>query len=393
VSAPQQKKRKGGPPASAGTVDYLYDVSGRQQVVLNSSGSPIRAEIYAGKRHLGTYTNSTTYFSHADWLGTERVRTDVSKNTIESCQNSPYGDMQSCTGTDRSPLHFTGYERDPESGNDNAMARYFSSQYGRFMSPDPTGISLGNKSDPQQLNLYGYVRNNPLTGVDPSGTECVWDNGSFDSNGDPNTGSPDQCSGSGGTWIDHSYFQNNNLPDWSPDSNAVFGGMDFGNGPDIIKNFQQIMACSSTASQVMSVVQNHFDTFANFSTKSGPGGLPASSFFYPPPGQLTARASMPITAFFGSSVVNKNISVNVGSTTPNTMTFQTVPGHLLYPAQITFSSSDAGNGNIDFSIEVGGNYANLGANILFNIFGGSGFEDNQWNHVLLQVASMCSAVQ
>jgi len=33
-------------------------------------------------------------------------------------------------------LHFTGKERDTESGNDYFEARYYSSAMGRFMSPD-----------------------------------------------------------------------------------------------------------------------------------------------------------------------------------------------------------------------------------------------------------------
>lgn len=61
---------------------------------------------------------------------------------------------------------FTGNERDSESGLDNFDARYDSSQYGRFMTPDPLGGSL---ADPQTLNKYAYVRNNPVTLTDPTG--------------------------------------------------------------------------------------------------------------------------------------------------------------------------------------------------------------------------------
>jgi RHS repeat-associated protein len=57
---------------------------------------------------------------------------------------------------------FTGKERDSESGLDNFGARYMSSQYGRFMSADPFTVTPGRVVDPQQLNLYAYVRNNPL---------------------------------------------------------------------------------------------------------------------------------------------------------------------------------------------------------------------------------------
>jgi RHS repeat-associated protein len=62
---------------------------------------------------------------------------------------------------------FTGKERDSESGLDNFGARYDSSSLGRFMSPDWSAVvapvPYANYSDPQSLNLYTYVRNNPLS--------------------------------------------------------------------------------------------------------------------------------------------------------------------------------------------------------------------------------------
>jgi RHS repeat-associated protein len=60
----------------------------------------------------------------------------------------------------------TGKERDAESGLDNFEARYLGSSLGRFMSPDPMG---GDTNDPQSLNRYAYVRNNPLKLTDPTG--------------------------------------------------------------------------------------------------------------------------------------------------------------------------------------------------------------------------------
>jgi len=68
---------------------------------------------------------------------------------------------------------FTGKERDTESGLDNFGARYFASTMGRFMSPDwaarPTTVPYAVFGDPQSLNLYNYVRNDPVSRVDPDG--------------------------------------------------------------------------------------------------------------------------------------------------------------------------------------------------------------------------------
>lgn len=67
--------------------------------------------------------------------------------------------------------HFTGKERDVESGLDYFGARYYNSNTGRFMSPDPKLITKRRVLDPQQWNMYGYTRNNPLTAIDPDGKE------------------------------------------------------------------------------------------------------------------------------------------------------------------------------------------------------------------------------
>ncbi len=67
----------------------------------------------------------------------------------------------------------TGKERDSESGLDNFRVRYDASSLGRFMTPDwaekPTDVPYANFGNPQSLNLYAYVENNPTTLGDPDG--------------------------------------------------------------------------------------------------------------------------------------------------------------------------------------------------------------------------------
>ncbi len=67
----------------------------------------------------------------------------------------------------------TGKERDAETGLDYFGARYFSGAQGRFTSPDwsakPEAVPYADLTDPQTLNLYGYVRNNPLARPDVDG--------------------------------------------------------------------------------------------------------------------------------------------------------------------------------------------------------------------------------
>jgi RHS repeat-associated protein len=66
----------------------------------------------------------------------------------------------------------TGKERDQESGNDYFKYRYLASSMGRWLSPDPSGLSRVDLGNPQQLNLYSYVGNRPLTFADLDGL-CI----------------------------------------------------------------------------------------------------------------------------------------------------------------------------------------------------------------------------
>jgi len=158
---------------SAGSVDYLYDSEAHEIAEVSSGGSWNRGEVYASGRHLATYAFSSTYFIHADHLGTERARSNVSGTLAESCTSLAFGDWLSCSGTDASPMHFTGKEHDTESGLENFGARYYAGKFGRFVTvdgaADPVPLPFARADNPQSLNLYAYVENNPISSVDPDG--------------------------------------------------------------------------------------------------------------------------------------------------------------------------------------------------------------------------------
>jgi hypothetical protein len=60
------------------------------------------------------------------------------------------------------------------------MARYYVWRGGRFLSVDPVAGSI---SDPQSLNRYAYVLNNPISYIDPSGMVTIPGNGGFGDGG------------------------------------------------------------------------------------------------------------------------------------------------------------------------------------------------------------------
>src|SRR6185312_2758832 len=91
----------------------------------------------------------------------------------EVCNFTVLLGLQSAAVLNRVGSRSTGKERDQESGNDYFGARYYASSMGRWLSPDwspaPTPIPYATYSDPQSLNLYNYMRDNPLGGIDPDG--------------------------------------------------------------------------------------------------------------------------------------------------------------------------------------------------------------------------------
>jgi RHS repeat-associated protein len=117
------------------------------------------------------------YFS--DHLGTHGVVETLTTSGTTSCDQDidyyPYGGEENdyCTTPVLHHHKFTGKERDTESGLDNFGARYHASSLGRFMTPDwaakPVTVPYAHFGNPQSLNLYSYVQNNPTTMGDPDG--------------------------------------------------------------------------------------------------------------------------------------------------------------------------------------------------------------------------------
>jgi RHS repeat-associated protein len=182
------------PGAAAGftlTNLYLLNASGDQVTELNTSTGTMawaHSNIWAGAHLDATYDLKGLHFRLADPLGSRRVQTNVYGQVEENCQSLPFGDALNCivpsgapaTADDATEHHFTGKERDTESGNDYFGARYYASTMGRFLSPDwssdPEAVPFADIGNPQSLNLYAYVNNNPLRSRDPDGhshQECV----------------------------------------------------------------------------------------------------------------------------------------------------------------------------------------------------------------------------
>jgi len=164
------------------TESYVVGPSGEQltEVAGSFDGGGYTWEhtnVYAGGKLIATYSPDGELSFHIDDpLGTRRAQANSSGMLDAVYQSLPFGDgysWNSTLGYDPTENHFTGKERDTESGNDYMFARYYNSATGRFLSPDWSAkeepVPYAKLDNPQSLNLYAYVRNNPLAKADPDG--------------------------------------------------------------------------------------------------------------------------------------------------------------------------------------------------------------------------------
>jgi RHS repeat-associated protein len=117
-------------------------------------------------------SNAVSYY-FSDHLKTASVITDAAGNIKSESDYYPWGGELQFTNNDSNHYKYGGHERDSESGLDYQGARYYSNGLGRFVSSDwsavPVPVPYADLSNPQTLNQYTYVHNNPMTFGDPDG--------------------------------------------------------------------------------------------------------------------------------------------------------------------------------------------------------------------------------
>lgn len=148
------------------TTIFIYDASGK---LVEEYSTKVAPPQYAKVSYL---TN--------DHLGSPRITTDQHGQTTSRRDFQPFGEeiatSQRIEGlgytNDTIRQKFTGYERDNETELDFAQARYYSSNLGRFSSPDIFWKDSDFR-DPQSWNKYVYVRNAPINLIDQTGEKAT----------------------------------------------------------------------------------------------------------------------------------------------------------------------------------------------------------------------------
>ncbi|MBC8071671.1 MAG: hypothetical protein IAG13_25325 [Deltaproteobacteria bacterium] len=196
-----------------GDVWFVYDAGGERvrKVQVNASGSTVRERIYLGAYEVyrERAANSTTptaerqtlhvaddigrlclvetltidggeivdtpvsmqRYQHGNHLGSAALELDENAAVISYEEFHPFGTTSYAAndaGIEMSAkrYRYIGKERDEETGLYHLGARYYASWLARWTAADPIGLGDG-------VNRYAYARGNPVTLVDPVGTDAM----------------------------------------------------------------------------------------------------------------------------------------------------------------------------------------------------------------------------
>ena len=145
---------------------YFYGVDGQKlgtySLILNyGTGQPL----YLADPN----TNLAVYFGgkRVAVNGTAFIQDRLGSNT--QGKYYPYGEDRG-TPPPNDQVKFATYTRDSATGLDYADQRYYSNQFGRFMSVDQHSSGEA-RNNPQLWNKYAYVGSDPINYNDPSGRE------------------------------------------------------------------------------------------------------------------------------------------------------------------------------------------------------------------------------
>jgi RHS repeat-associated protein len=172
---------------TSGSESYSYDADGERVKVVRGSTTTIYLEglweevaggvakaYYSFNGQTAVmYTSSPSAFLylHNDHLGSASVLTGASGTALSQQEFDPWGKVRSTATITQTNRNFTGQVLDG-TGLLYYHARYYDPGLGRFVSADTIVPGQSNRvgtANPQNLNRYSYVTNNPVKNTDPTG--------------------------------------------------------------------------------------------------------------------------------------------------------------------------------------------------------------------------------
>jgi RHS repeat-associated protein len=155
-------RRRRAKTVSGTTTQFLYD--GLNPVQELAAGTPTANTLtgLAIDEPFRRTDSSTTRYYLVDALQSSIALTDGSGTVQTSYTYEPFGGLATSGAPTTNTIAYTGREADG-TGLYFYRARYYSPGFHRFIGQDPLGFQGGS------VNLYSYVRSDPVNSVDPLG--------------------------------------------------------------------------------------------------------------------------------------------------------------------------------------------------------------------------------
>jgi RHS repeat-associated protein len=163
---------------AGGTTTFAYDAKGQRVVKASPSGTTytfgsllesgpggLTKYYHAGPLRVAKRDSSGVSWYHQDHLGSVRLLTNAAGRKVASYEYSAFGAPVASSASVANIHGYGGHVTD-ETGLVYMNARYYDPRLGRFLSPDSL---VPSAEDPQALNRYTYVYNNPISNTDPTG--------------------------------------------------------------------------------------------------------------------------------------------------------------------------------------------------------------------------------
>ncbi len=174
--------------SSAGATSFAYDVDGNR--VLRDDGTSTTVYLPHGFEHSTVNTTGArtarkttsvagraigtqeSFFANSDpkWLytnhqGSVAASYDPATGVVDRNRYDPWG-AERTTAVSGTDIGYTGQRNDNSTGLMYYGARYYDPTIGRF---NQTDTIIPDPAEPEDLNRYTYVRNNPVNFTDPTG--------------------------------------------------------------------------------------------------------------------------------------------------------------------------------------------------------------------------------
>ncbi len=151
--------------------EFLYQNQLNPVAELDGSGNVVAKFVYGSKGNVPDLMikGGVTYRIISDHLGSPKlVINSATGAVVEQLDYDEFGNVIGDSNPGFQPFGFAGGLYDEDTKLVRFGARDYASDIGRWITKDPAGLNFG-------MNLYAYVKNNPMNRIDPLGLyECTY---------------------------------------------------------------------------------------------------------------------------------------------------------------------------------------------------------------------------